>query len=110
MEGREDPALHFLFGAGVLWYPLDMDSSLKIDVSSLDAAHRQAIEDVLGLQLQTNQRLIIQVATLDSNEPLNEAPDVMNLIAHFYDGVTENEVEEIDSLLKTRANLTRALP
>jgi hypothetical protein len=87
-----------------------MDSSLKIDVASLDPAHRQAMEDVLGLQLQTNQRLIIQVATLDLTEPQNEASNVMDLVTHFYDGVDANEVEEIDSLIKTRANLTRPLP
>ncbi|HEX3655292.1 MAG TPA: hypothetical protein VHV55_05790 [Pirellulales bacterium] len=42
-------------------------------------------------------------------EPQDEAPNVMDLITHFYDGLDEVEVEEIDALIKTRANLTRPL-
>ena len=30
-----------------------------------------------------------------------------NLLTHFYDGVSDEEVEEIDLAMKTRANLTR---
>jgi hypothetical protein len=87
-----------------------MDSSRKIDVASLDPAHRRAMEDMLGLPLQMNQRLIIQVATLELTDKLHPAADVMDLVTHFYDGVNDAEVEEVDALIKTRANLTRPLP
>jgi hypothetical protein len=59
---------------------------------------------------KSNQRLIIQVATVDATEPQGQAANVMDFIKHFYDGVSESEVEEIDALIKTRANLTRPLP
>jgi hypothetical protein len=48
----------------------------------------------------------MEVATAEP-EPQDEAPNVMDLITHFYDGL--DEVEEIDALIKTRANLTRPL-
>ncbi len=98
-----------VFGLRFPWYTLGMDSSVKIDVASLDPAHRQAMEDVLGLQLQTNQRLIIQVATVDLTGASDQQANVMDLVTHFYDGVDAEEVEEIDTLIKTRANLTRPL-
>ena len=92
-----------MFPGQLPWYTFFMDPSLKIDVASLDLAQRQAMEDVLGVPLRVDQRLIIQVATLGAVEPQSQPANVMDLVRHFYDGVSENEVEEIDALIKARA-------
>lgn len=93
-----------------LWYTWDMDSSINIDVAALDPVHRQAMEDVLGCQLRANQRLIIQVASIEVGNGTEDKPTVLDLIEHFYDGLSDAEVEEIDRTIKTRADLTRHLP
>lgn len=86
-----------------------MDIPLSIDVSSLDHAHRQAMEDVIGRQLDANQRLIIQIATV-APPPSDAARSVIELLTHFYDGMTEEEVDEIDDIIKTRMIFSRQFP
>src|SRR5213592_3362452 len=44
-----------------VWYSRDMETDLKIDVATLDAPHRRALEEVIGRELATSQRLIISV-------------------------------------------------
>lgn len=87
-----------------------MDSPVNIDVGALDAFHRQAMEDLLGCALRADQRLIIQVASTDGESSSDERPAVLDLIEHFYAGLSEAEVEEIDRAIQTRADLTRHLP
>src|SRR5690606_38943693 len=38
-----------------------METNLHVDVATLDAPHRRALEEVIGRQLSTDQRLIISV-------------------------------------------------
>ena len=83
-----------------------METSLEIDVKTLDAAHRQAFEDVLGTQLEQNQRLVISVAP----PALPRSSQSLADWAGVYDGLTDDEIETIDRDIKTRANLTRSLP
>ena len=83
-----------------------MEASLEIDVMTLDAAHRQAFEDVLGTHLEQNQRLVISVAPPASSRSAQSLADW----AGVYDGLTEDQIETIDRDIKTRANLTRSLP
>ena len=74
-------------------------------VETLDAAHRQAVEDVLGTQLEQNQRLVISVAP----PALPCSSQSLADWAGVYDGLTDDQVETIE-ISKTRANLTRSLP
>jgi hypothetical protein len=88
-----------------------MENGLKIDVSALDVPHRRALEEVIGQELAANQQLIISVIDVelppsDSGRPVQSLEDWM----HVYDGLSDEQVEAIDQVVKTRANLTRNLP
>ena len=89
-----------------------METSREIDVTTLDDQHRRALEDVIGTQLHRNQRLIISVTEVDVTAP--EAPvrrtQSISDWTSVYEGLTEQEIEDIDRAVKTRANLTRNLP
>jgi hypothetical protein len=87
-----------------------MEMPLHIDVAALDQAHRRAVEDILGRALQPEERLIIQVASPHSNAPVGDPSEVLGLLTHFYDGMSDKEIESIDREIKTRANLSRPLP
>lgn len=94
-----------------MWYHCDMENGLKIDVSALDVPHRRALEEVIGQELAANQQLIISVIDVelppsDSGRPVQSLEDWM----HVYDGLSDEQVEAIDQVVKTRANLTRNLP
>ena len=94
-----------------VWYNSDMENGLKIDVAALDAPHRRALEEVIGQQLATNQRLVISVIEVEM--PTSAAPRAAQTLedwAHVYDGLSDEEIEAIDKIAKTRANLTRNLP
>jgi hypothetical protein len=84
-----------------------METSREIDVTNLDAAHRRALEDVIGSRLEQNQRLIISVAEIDATAtPAQSVHDWTKV----YDGLSDEEVDSIDGDVKTRADLTRDLP
>jgi hypothetical protein len=76
-EGQPEgnPQSLVLFGeASFLWYVKAMEVSHEIDVISLDAEHRRALEAVMGTPLRRNQRLLISVT--DVGEPPAAAPEV----------------------------------
>ena len=86
-----------------------MEMSREIDVTSLDAAHRRALEDVLGAPLQASQRLVISVA--ESAAPAApRVPQSLDDWKKVYQGLSEEQVDSIDRDLKTRANSARASP
>ena len=90
---------------------LVMETSLNIEVANLDGSHRRALEEVLGRSLASNQRLLISVldapsaleSVAQSHQPLDDWLSV-------YDGLSEQEIEQIDQIAKTRANLSRQFP
>jgi hypothetical protein len=88
-----------------------MESDLKIDVATLDPPHRRALEEVIGRQLAGNQRLVISVIDPEA-EPMAEQrpPQSLEEWSHVYDGLSEDEIEAVDAIAKSRANLTRDLP
>jgi len=88
-----------------------METALNIDVATLDLPHRQALEEVIGKQLASHQRLVISVIELvppavEDSRPAQSLDDWTKI----YDGLSDEEVEEIDQVAKTRANLSRDLP
>jgi hypothetical protein len=89
-----------------------MEVSRSIDVISLDATHRRALEDVIGVQLQANQRLVIGVREIET--PPSESPSRQSQTLEdwtsVYDGLSDEQIEAIDRIAKTRADLTRNLP
>lgn len=89
-----------------------METSHAIDVTSLDSMHRRAIEDVIGVQLQANERLVIGVT--DAVSPESEAaPRRAQTLEDWravYEGLSDAQIEEIDRIANARADLTRELP
>jgi hypothetical protein len=85
-----------------------METSRTIDVTSLDATHRRALEDVIGVQLRADQQVTIGVSDR-ADGPKKEVTPAYTLKewASVYDGLTEEEIAEIDRIANTRANLTR---
>ena len=87
-----------------------METELKIDVATLDPQHRRALEEVIGHQLAANQRLIISVTELnvalgDGTQPAQSLDDWTRI----YDGLTDEQIEAVDKVAKTRTDLTRNL-
>jgi hypothetical protein len=88
-----------------------MQNQLNIDVATLDAPHRRALEEVIGRQLAAHQRLIISV--LDAATPTVGAPRPTQTLENWtqvYDGLSDEEIEDIDNIAKTQAKLNRKLP
>jgi hypothetical protein len=83
-----------------------MNTELHVDVTTLDAAHRRALEDVIGKELQANQRLVISVTEVADTKAAQTLDDWTKV----YDGLSNEKIEAIDRDVKTRANLTRDLP
>ncbi|HVC97145.1 MAG TPA: hypothetical protein VND64_25930 [Pirellulales bacterium] len=94
-----------------LWYYYGMETERKIDVATLDAPHRRALEDVIGCELGIRQQLINSVIEVaagpdDAARPAQTLEDWTNV----YVGLSDTEIEAIDKVAKTRANFTRNLP
>lgn len=88
-----------------------MEADLKVDVAGLDDPHRQALEEVIGRNLKANQRLIISVTEVEMT-PSDQARPAQSLDdwTKIYEGLNDAEIESIDKIATTRANLTRNLP
>lgn len=101
-----------LSGTDQVRYNSDMETDLKIDVAALDEPHRRALEEVIGRQLVANQRLIISITELDVSRSgdATRLPQTLADWTGVYNGLSEKEIEEIDEVAKSRANLTRDLP
>ncbi len=80
------------------------------DVRDIDTGDRHALEHVVGKALRDNQRLIIQIVSIDLSETTvaqdtgtGELPEWCNV----YEGLSDSEVAEIEKIALTRADLTR---
>lgn len=83
-----------------------MSANLTIDVGALDAPHRRALEDVIGRPLSADERLVIEFAKIDASAAC-DPPQSVEDWTRIYEGLSEQEIESIDKIAKTRANLTR---
>lgn len=87
-----------------------MGVELQIDVVTLDAPHRRALEEVIGRELSVHQRLTISVSDLAASSPPTKPAQSLQDWIGIYEGLSDAEVDEIDKIIKTRSNLTRPLP
>jgi hypothetical protein len=87
-----------------------MENGLKIDVSALDLPHRRALEDVIGRELTAKQTLLISVVETETSrgDTIRPAQSLEDWTG-VYDGLSDEQIEAIDQVVKTRANLTRDL-
>ncbi len=88
-----------------------MESIIR-DVSALDDAQRHALEDVIGRQLQENQRLVIQIVFLDLKDvppaqPSSIVAGKLPAWCNVYEGLSDAEIAELEKVVLTRADLTR---
>lgn len=83
---------------------------LQVDVVSFDASHRRALEEIIGRELAANQRLSISVTDVAAPPAPPKQAQSLNDWTGVYEGLSDEEVNEIDKIVKTRANLTRPLP
>jgi hypothetical protein len=82
-------------------------------VRDIDTAERRVLEHVIGQQVKENQELIIQVVTRGTAAPTapqpaeaapaDELPDWCNV----YEGLSEEEIDDLESIIRQRANLSR---
>lgn len=82
-------------------------------VDELQANERSAAELLLGHRLRGNEQLILQVLELDVAKPTvqdSRPAQTLEDWVHVYDGLSDAEIEKIDAIANTRANLTRDLP
>jgi hypothetical protein len=78
--------------------------TLVRNVRDLDHADRSALERVVGHELQETQQVIVNIVTLDQRQQGSSTPPWGSI----YDGLSDQEIDRLDSAIGQRANLTRA--
>ncbi len=84
--------------------------TVTCDIRDLPLSERSALERIVGHQLRETTQIIVNVVDVDVSPaapiitPLE--PDVPELWK-IYDGLSEEEIETLDQVLRQRANLTR---
>lgn len=79
------------------------------NVRDIDRADRPAVERVVGHPLREGQRLVIQVIPPEppSVAPTtNSAPELPEW-TDVYQGLSDAEIDDLDSAIRERANLSR---
>ena len=80
------------------------------NVRDIDTNERRVLEHVIGRKLTENQQLVIGVINLDlAHAATPPSPASENIPAwwNIYEGLSEDEVERLDTAVRQRANLTR---
>jgi hypothetical protein len=87
---------------------------IECNVRDIEADDRHALEHVVGQTLRENQRLIIQIAEVDVEAAARgddrRQPQTLADWTKVYDGLSDEQIEAVEKIIKTRANLTRNLP
>jgi hypothetical protein len=87
--------------------------SIVRDVRDIDATDRRALEHVLGLRLGENQRVMIQVLSLDADaEPSLESAEGAKATelpdwCRVYEGLSDSEIAEVEDIVLKRTDLHR---
>jgi len=80
-------------------------------VADIDSADRLALEHLIGKHLTENQQVVISVTEVGTTESsTTNVPQTLDDWTHIYDGLSDQEIEAIDKIVNTRANLSRNLP
>ena len=81
------------------------------NVREIEPDERRVLEHVLGRTLKDNQQVIIQVVSLDAvngqGQPMvasERLPDWCNV----YEGLSDDQIGEIEEVILQRADLTRS--
>jgi len=91
------------------WYNGTMESVIR-NVRDIDSRERQALEHVLGQQLEENQKIIIQVITVPSEpaEHAESAPDAkLPAWCNVFAGLSDEQVAGVEEIVLQRSDLSR---
>jgi hypothetical protein len=81
------------------------------NVADLDIADRRALERLIGEQLAEEHQVLIRVIEAASVGPGSRKPaHALEDWTTIYDGLSNEEIEAVDQVAKTRAKLTRNRP
>ena len=82
------------------------------DVGQMKTQERSAAELLGGHALREHERVIVHVLEMPIPASATDArpPQSIDSWMHIYDGLSDEEIDEIDAVINTRANLTRAVP
>ncbi|QDT38393.1 hypothetical protein Pan189_27860 [Stratiformator vulcanicus] len=92
-------------------YDADMEKRITRNVSELQPPEKALYESVLGEQLRENQQVIIQVMTVGEPQvdhfaatlPRTDLPAWCDV----YDGLTDEDVAEVEAIALDRSDLSR---
>lgn len=80
------------------------------NVRDLDESDRSVMERVFGHQLRETQTIVLNLVNIDRNVtdpvssgPMPDVPDYWKI----YEGLSDEEIDKLDSVIRQRANLTR---
>ena len=80
------------------------------NVRDLDEGDRSVMERVFGHQLRETQTIVLNLVNIDRNvtDPVSSGPmpDVQDYWK-IYDGLSDEEIDKLDSEIRQRATLTR---
>lgn len=77
--------------------------TLVRNVRDLDHADRSALERVVGHELEESQQVIVNIVDLGPQTPETATPPWGNI----YDGLSDEEIDRLDTAIRQRANLSR---
>lgn len=78
------------------------------NVKDIGSDDRRALEHVIGRQLAENQTITISVTEVDANAaPLGNSSGVLPGWCNVFEGLSDDDVAEIEKIALTRANLSR---
>jgi hypothetical protein len=81
-------------------------------VADIEAPDRRAIEHVIGRRLSDDQKVIFQIAPAAIGHgaaagPPSPEPGHLPEWCNYLDGLSDEEADEVESIIRQRANLTR---
>ena len=84
---------------------------IERNVRDIDRSDRHVLEHVVGQALRDNQRLIIQIAEVDlaRETPATDGqpPQTLADWTKVYEGLSDQEIEEIEAVILDRDHWTR---
>lgn len=88
-----------------------MESIIR-NVRDIDSRERQALEHVLGQPLKDDQRVVIQVETVPAPGFVQQdnggmSPTKLPAWCNVYEGLTDEEIAEVEKIALSRADMTR---
>lgn len=89
-----------------------MDTIIR-NVQDIDTADRSALEHLLGQKLRERQQVVIQLVSLDLAAPVEVGQVSAPVTAlpewcHVFEGLSDQELQELDQVILSRADLTRS--